>query len=194
MSYTDLSDEFDYKDLLTWQNMDALGENDKEMYISGNFAFAPVKTRYYSMGAGDFVMQSNGPAGSSQVWNRTDGTFMRSPSTTLSSAQIAGVHLPHGATVTSFKVWWNNAVGGATGEASLFVSANYGSPVTTMATADSTPGAGQHTAEDTSISSATVANDANKISVYLAMDPVSLTTDIYCYMIVITYTVTTPLP
>lgn len=28
MGYTDLTTEFDFKDLLTWQNMDALGEND----------------------------------------------------------------------------------------------------------------------------------------------------------------------
>lgn len=28
MAYTDLTTEFDYKDLLTWQNMDALAEND----------------------------------------------------------------------------------------------------------------------------------------------------------------------
>lgn len=31
-SYTDLTTEFDFKDLLTWQNMDALAENDNYLY------------------------------------------------------------------------------------------------------------------------------------------------------------------
>lgn len=35
MSYTDLTTEFDYKDLLTWQNMDKLAENDE--WLKENF-------------------------------------------------------------------------------------------------------------------------------------------------------------
>ena len=41
--YTDLTAEFDYKDLLTWQNMDKLAEND-EALLNANLSVGGTKT------------------------------------------------------------------------------------------------------------------------------------------------------
>lgn len=41
--YTDLTAEFDYKDLLTWQNMDKLAEND-EALLNANLSIGGTKT------------------------------------------------------------------------------------------------------------------------------------------------------
>ena len=177
----------------------AEGASDTQdvLEIANEGSGSPIKftgttkvVRYYSMGAGDFVPQTD-----TSVWNNaSDGTLIRSNSVSVLSRLVGGVHLPNGATVTSLKVWWSNTHASAVGTCNMYVSANYGSPVVTMATADSTPNGGQHTAEDTIIASATVENTVNKISVVLEIDPFDNNQQVLFYMAVITYEIDEPLP
>lgn len=187
MAYTDLSATFVYKSLLTYQQMDGLGENDKEMYISGNFAFSPAKTRYYIIGSGDFVPESD-----VVEWEMaTDRIF---PGTDTDSCHLyAGIHLPNGAIITSFKVYWFRDDGVATGTATLYRH-NFTGTEEVMGNANSDAATGNHSVEDTTIGNATIDNSAYHYLVFIDLDPNNAALDVYLYAVVISYTITTPLP
>lgn len=61
MGYTDLTSEFDYKDLITWVNLDALSENDSyDIFLAGTVAI------FY---------QASAPAGWTKSTDHNDKAF-----------------------------------------------------------------------------------------------------------------------
>jgi len=148
-------------------------------------------TRYYSLGFGDFVLQSH-----TTDWNNNVAgwAYIRSSSATLPITIVAGVHLPHGATITSFKVYWFRDDASASGTANLSrVQVNTGQ-YTEMAAADSDSSAGSHSVEDTTIGNPVVNNNSYRYIVVVTIDPNDNSLDVNLAGVLITYTVASPLP
>ena len=106
---------------------------------------------------------------------------------------VGGVHLPHGAVVTSFKVYWFRDDALAEGEAALYrLTWTEGS--TTMATANSDAATGHHSVEDATINNATIDNANYTYAIKVKCSPNNSKDDVKFCGAVITYTVTSPLP
>lgn len=162
--------------------------NAKEIQNCSAFKFDAAKTRYYAASPGDFVEHYGSPAPPHIL----DATI-RSSSNTAAAYVVAGVHLPHAAVVTSFKVFWYRDDALAAGTARL---ARIDSSETrlTMATADSDQTVGYHTVEETTISGATIDNSLYTYNIYATLDPNDANSDVRFIAAIITYTITEPNP
>ena len=154
-----------------------------------NTSTMATTTRYYAVSPGDLVPDTD----SSDYVIEGVGRYARSGSNTAEAGFCGGVHLPHNAVVTSFKVYWNRTDAVATGQAWLrrcdFVG-NYAD----MAQADSDASTGYHSVEDTTIATATIDNGSYCYNVTIVTDPNDSASEVAFYGAVITFTITEPLP
>ena len=106
----------------------------------------------------------------------------------------APVHLPHGAIVTGFKVFWYRNDALATGSAALgrlkLNDGTYG----WMATAGSDSSAGHHEVEDTTIDYPTIDNVNYAYFAHISLYANDAVGDVYLKGILITYSIDSPLP
>jgi hypothetical protein len=171
-------------------NFDALAEGASGApditKIDDTCQFNAAVTLYYSMGSRDF----RGQAGDT---NYNDAIGSVRCGDTSSVILCAPVHLPNGAIITSFKAWWYRDDAAASGTIYLGRGDGTGGS-STMADASSDSTAGNHSVEDTTISTATVDNTAYHYSITCTLNPNDNTADVYLYMVVITYTTTYPRP
>jgi len=151
--------------------------------------FNSAVTRYWSVNGAEAIV-SVGARGLAY------GSF-HSSSNTDQVQGVIPVHLPHGAVVTSFKVYWYRSDAAASGEAFLTYLV-HGENTTylfpPMATANSDASSGDHSVEDTSIVSATIDNDSNVYFIFVTCDPNDNATEVQFTSAKITYTITAPLP
>ncbi len=146
-----------------------------------------IQTRYYAVSPYDFH-----PWREDQLWEIISGQINPHHATTAGT-YIAGVHLPHGAIVTSFKVFWDRDDAAASGVISLLLTNNVGGGGI-LATADSDASSGFHTVEDTSINNATIDNSINSYGIEMTLDPNNLATEIRFMGAIIKYTIVKGLP
>lgn len=148
--------------------------------------FTHAITRYYAIAPSCFV-----PTTDLQTYvNTSDELYPR----VVSLAELdATVNLPHGATITSFKVWWYRDDAAATGDIDL-IRIDGVSGESIMATADSDAATGNHSVEDTSISDATIDNDAYSYTIHIKFDPNDAVSDVKFFRARIAYTISEPLP
>lgn len=146
-------------------------------------------TRYYSVHPADFVKDVL-----SAFEPELSEIDTKSGSDTGVTRILACIHLPHGAVITGFKVFWyrNDAVASATARLKRLEMSN--STLLEMAAADSNSSAGPHSVEDTTIDYDTVNNIDYAYFVKVELDPNDSKEDVRIRGIVITYTVDSPLP
>jgi len=189
MAYTDLSSTFIYKALLTYQNLDALAENDKEMYVSGNFLFSPAKARYYAINPYDLA-----PHDQNVNFSIHAGQYAQSVSNTVAAYCGCPIQFPDGTVVTSLKVYWYRTDAVSSGTCALERVTLTDGTITTMANADSDSSAGNHSVEDTTIASATIDNTLYSYQLDIGIDPNDSAAEVAFRAAVITFTITTPMP
>lgn len=143
-------------------------------------------TRYLALGASAFgAEEATNDQNTGEYWLASGaGTF---------AYFNANVELPHGAVVTSFKVYWYRNVGGAVGGARLD-RVNFIGSHTEMAVANSNATSGNHSVEDTTIGNDTIDNLNYTYNVRVLIDNFAAYTDCLFRAAVITYTVAVPLP
>jgi len=144
-------------------------------------------TRYYMVAPSDLA-----PINGATDWH-TGHLFARSNHDTDFVDFHGGIHLPHGAVVTSFKVYWYRSDAGALGTAVLGRSTSAGVSAD-MADASSNSSAGYHSVEDTSIDNATIDNSQYSYNIRVLCDPNDDKEEVRFCLAVITYTVDYPLP
>lgn len=149
--------------------------------------FNGTVTRYYTIGAGDFSgvdkdddIQKNG--------------WLRPKTAGATIHTYCSLHLPNSAIITSVKAYWYCDDALASSDAKMRVRVLSDGTTGTMADFDHNSTAGYHSVEDTSISPATIDNTTNAYNISVDMTSNNSTIDIYLLGIVITYTVTVPLP
>jgi len=148
-----------------------------------------IQTRYFTVSPAAFVPQLD-----TQSF-KIEPTYIQNNTDLTESWYRAGVNLPHGAIVTSFKAYWHRVDAAATGECDLVRSALTGITADVMATADSDASTGYHSVEDAIISDATIDNTAYTYSINMSLDPNdSATIDVKFLGVVITYTIVKGLP
>jgi hypothetical protein len=152
-------------------------------------SFNSAVTRYLVLGPHVFM---DNPANSDWA-NVSYSTSAISSTGTGGVAVTAQVSLPHGAIVTSFKVYWYRDDALSSGHAILY-KVTFAGAATEMATAHPTGTSGAETVEDTSIASATIDLTTSHYQVTIDFVPNNSLTDIRFYCAVITYTITQPLP
>ena len=159
---------------------------------STSFTYAAGQTRYYSVDNSAFI-DSVGSLTNHR--NILGGDLQNTNAGFSAEAYYAPVNLPHGAIVTSFKIWYDRDDAASTLTASLLVkplATKTGAFMATITAGDSSGAI--VTEEDTTIASATIDNSANSYYCTVAIDNNNATSDILFVGIVITYTVTDPLP
>lgn len=142
-----------------------------------------IKTRYHAIPPSALVPRDNSP-------NWAIAWTQASSGTTAACYFVAPVNLPHGAVITSFRVYWYRSAG--TGSA-ILKRANYVGGDWTMATAN-TSGTGNHSTEDTSIDYETINNSGYSYSIVIDCFPSGAAGDVLFYGAVITFTIVKPLP
>jgi hypothetical protein len=157
--------------------------------------FNSAVTRYISIGPASFLTQFD----NTDTWVQSNvGTSPTSLSagSVAQSVFAAPVNLPHGATVTSLKVYWYRDDASAHGYCYLLRDIMDGDELTDrlMAFADSNATSGAHSVEDTSISFSSIDNSTYHYRIYLDLSPNDAAADVRLYAVVITYTITAPLP
>jgi len=149
-----------------------------------------TQTRYYTLSNGDFSPFAD----TGLIFRDGSNGFLCSSSATVRADVIAGIHLPHGATVTSFKVYWYRDDASASGTCNLYRATNTDGTGAAMAGAPSDATTGNHSVEDTTISNAVIDNVNYNYWVYALLDPNNAEGDVLLRAVVITYTITTLLP
>jgi len=144
-------------------------------------------TRYYAISPADLVPTDNSPDWFIWIYKAQSNDDINS------REMVGGIHLPHGAVVTSFKVYWYRDDAAADGEANLY-RCGWTEGSTTMATADSDATTGHHSVEDTTISDATIDNENYTYGIRVQCSPNNSKDDVKFCGAVITYTVDSPLP
>ena len=146
-----------------------------------------IQTRILSLTAFQFFGSD-----STMTWNMYN-TGLHSASNTIALTAVAGVNLPNGCIITSFKAHWTRDDASATGTISLYRS-DFTGTSNAMASADSDSTAGDHTVEDTSISYATINNADYSYGIEIVLDPNDDWHDVALYAVTITYTIIKALP
>lgn len=171
---------------------DAVVKTTQDQTINGTKIFSttpviPTTTRYYKMAGAQFH-----PADEHQLFDIGNGGIRagdNSPCTVR-----AGVNLPHGAIITSFKVAWSSNDAQDVSTCDLIRSPDDQSGSSVMATANSIPNGGNHYVEDTSIQTPTIDNETYNYLVQATIDPYDDYTELQLDAVLITYTITAPLP
>ena len=149
--------------------------------LSASVLLATPVTRYFAVAPADLVPQDE-----HQLFSTINSRTY--PGSTTDAANFnAGVHLPHGAIITSFKVFWYRSDASASASATLQRQNNVASS-TEMALAHSNSSAGAHTVEDTSIVSGTVDNSAYTYQILIQLDPNDSISEVYFVGAIITFT------
>lgn len=145
-----------------------------------------AQTRYYSVSPYDFI-----------GLDETQFDYYDSEIKSQGISAVSGgapVHLPNGATVTSFKVYWFRDDAAAAGTARLARNLATTGVSGEMAAADTNATTGNHSVEDTSIANATIDNTSYSYCIPISMDANDNYDDVKIRAVVITYTVTELLP
>ena len=148
-----------------------------------------IGERYYILEPSDFVKLYTSTA-ELKIWYG----WLASVSDTDMIEAIAPIHLPHGAVITKFKVYWYRNDAAATGVATLKRITVADGTTVTMGEADSNSSAGEHTVEDTTISYDTIDNEDYMYLLYIKLDPNDAYQDVYFYGALITFEIDTPKP
>lgn len=120
---------------------------------------------------------------------------IKSTSSTEQAIAIAPVNLPHGAIVTSFRVYWYRADALSSGLCRLSRHTFAGGSGSEMAAADSNASTGYHNVTDTTISDATIDNTTYIYNLKAWINPNDDANDVQLNgLCLITYTITEPLP
>jgi hypothetical protein len=149
-------------------------------------------TRYLAIGPSNFQSINNSENFSVGTGQELTNTETPADSMVLST----NVNLPHGATVTSLKIFWFRDFAGASGNAllrRLDFTGSGGTP-DNLAQADSDSSAGAHTVEDTTISNAVIDNTAFYYHLVIALNTGVAITDVSFRGAIITFTITNPKP
>lgn len=182
MAYIDYSAKFSYKDLLTYQDMNQLGANDKAIWED-------TKTRYYTLAPSDFSSETS----SDELFKNKSYLLNNNGSYALKYF-TAPVHLPHGCIITKVKLgfYCNDSAAGDIGVAlsSIPINAESGDLI---ATAVGTTYVGWDTIESSTVSY-TVNNLTSKLTAQIYIDNNDNNLDVWFGGVVITYTITNPLP
>ena len=148
--------------------------------------FTNAVTRYYAVNPAACIMTGNSPN-----W---DITGQRALSATTGAITFnAPINLPHGATITSLKVYFYRDDALATGAVVLFRSDFVGNG-SGMANVDSNATTGYHSVEDTSISYPTIDNLSYTYVLNIILTPNNASGDVTFTGAVITCTIVEPLP
>jgi hypothetical protein len=153
--------------------------------VDGDIYWGTAKTGYYNVLAADFVAQVDG-----YQYTQASGALYKDPG---AGAQTwyAALHLPQGATITSFKIWFldNHA-------SDIMVQLNRrdmnNANVTPLALCQSSLTPGESTDEDTTISSATVDNTLYIYYCSTVFPAADTGTDLIFHSALVTYTTTGP--
>ena len=149
-------------------------------------SYANARTRYLSFSGSSFV-----PMDEAYTWILEDGKVISGDTGVLKA--IKSVELPFNALITSFKAYWFRDDASAPGEISLVYYLLTTGNKTVMANADSDAETGNHSVEDTSITDPSTGANAG-YCVEVTLTPNDSAGDVYLRGILITYTVTLPLP
>jgi hypothetical protein len=149
--------------------------------------FNSAVTRYYTVCPSDFV---------------PDNDTRQFLITALLAAGVVGqtvvlyanIHLPQGAIMTSVKAYWYRDDASSSGTIALDRVTLSNDNSTEIASVDSNSTAGNHTVEDTTIPYATIDNANYMYNLELIIIANDNVYDCYLKGIVITYTITSPLP
>ena len=150
---------------------------------------ANPETRYYGIYPPDFVCEPY-----NNCFLDDNGTHLRTISDTDPLTGYASVHLPHGATITSFKVYWYRDDAAATGAAYFNRCSISGITGVANAEAHSNATTGYHSVEDTTITFPIVDSQLYKYYILSTLDPNNSHDDVRFVGAVITYTIVEPLP
>ncbi|GAG82623.1 unnamed protein product, partial [marine sediment metagenome] len=143
-------------------------------------------TRYYPLNPGNFVPQDNSPD-----WVVTE-SYARSGVDSQTAIFYMGICLPHGAVVTSMKIYVARA--GSSIISATLHRVDFTEGRTEMATCGVSSGSGYLSDEDTSINSATINNLSYTYGIRMYTDPQGTKTNARFLGGVITYTIQEPLP
>lgn len=160
--------------------------NNKPIIAVNDITYNAAVIRYASISHASFNVENN----ANYV---IDSSKISSSDNTIRNFR-AGISLPHGAIVTSVLVSWFRDDGAATGEIDLERNVKTGGGLDVMASCDSDASTGWHDVEDTSISNATVDNSGYTYSLVAILTPNDAKEDVMLSNIIITYTITKPLP
>ena len=144
-----------------------------------------VITSYLSISPTNMTPQSN-----DTTWYK-DNRWTQSNHATNISYQSCGIQLPHGAIVTSFKVYWYRTDALASGEARL-TRRMFNDIPQTMAVANSNSYEGYHVVEDITIDTPTIQNNDICYSLDIVLNPNDESNDVRFLGAVITYTIASP--
>lgn len=149
-----------------------------------------TETRYYSINptafhSHDGATEDDKYANGSMVRNN-DGAFAL-------RYFVADVNLPHGATITSFKYNYFRDDAASSLEVDLRRASSVGA-IDILASIVATGTTGDDSEEDTTISNAVVDNNNYTYHVWVTIDTNNNVLDVYLYNVIITYTLTQPLP
>lgn len=160
-----------YSDLSADDRLNNNADSDLLTRVQSDNRYLAAGTSYYSVGDGDFL------SGNNDAFLTSGGTGGSYLIVTGWGWLAAGVHLPHGAVVTNFKVVVNDDVAG---DLTVTLAKQYDSGSVAMAEVTSSGTPGIQTYTDSTISSATIDNDLHsyKVRVYSADWPGTFTLSI----------------
>ena len=153
--------------------------------------YTSAQTRYLSMDAGCFVPDDL----ESSSWS-TDNATGRGNTTLWNSAQFysASMNLPQGAIVTGVKLYYYLDDDSDDCNFDLYRNTLASATIDTMATGNGTGTAGYDSVEDTTITNATIDNSTYSYRMALECNPSIFSNRTSFLGVVVTYTVTVPLP
>jgi len=158
--------------------------NLRDDVINANITTA---TRYLSISIANLVCKGDAtPRLITREW-------AKSSSNTDDAYGFAPINLPHGAVITSLKVYWYRDDAASSGQADLYRCDHIGNAVA-MAAANSNATTGYHSVEDTTITNATIDNVDYHYLLRIQLDPNDAAGDVRFQGAVITYTIDVSLP
>lgn len=156
----------------------------------GAITYSSAQTRYLSIGPSAFVPRSN-----TAVWLTQSPNLRNNDPAYGSMVFFAPVHLPHGAIVTAVTMWYARNDAASSIVLNLSFDPFDGSLGDFMSTIIGTDVTGSNVSlTDNTIASATIDNSANSYNLQIAIDNNDGASDALLVGVLITYTVTAPLP
>lgn len=156
-----------------------------DLIISGIYAYSPVVIRYLSISPASAVPDNNSP----NWFIDTDSVVSGAVSPLI---VVFPVNLPHGAIVTSYKVFMYRLSSASTIVTDLYYVNTVGA-ANVMASANANAD-GNHSVEDTSIITPLIENDVYSYAIKATITPNASLNDAQFFGAIITYTITVPFP
>lgn len=156
-----------------------------DLVISGVYAYSPVVTRYLAVSPSSAVPDNNSP----NWFIDTDQVRSGAVSALVVSFPV---NLPHGAIVTSYKVFMYRLSAASTIVTDLYYVNTIGA-ANVMASANANAN-GNHSVEDTTITVPLIENDVYSYAIKATITPNASINDVLFFGAIITYTITVPFP